>query len=109
MFLTMSVHVCERPACAHLNDSLVQALGLLQVQEDHLHQIHACFACFAVGHANLPNLLDQHLSLPFGDVLVAHLAARLEDPGDVGAAAHAGEVSFEVCLILQAHKQHTRK
>ena len=87
----------------------MQALGLLQMQEDHLHQIHICFACFAVGHANLPDLFDQHLGLPFGDVLVVHLAARLEDPGDVRAVAHAGEVSFEIRLFLQACKQHTHK
>lgn len=85
---------------AHLNDSLQQAFSLLQMQEDHLHQIHACFARFAVRHSNLPDLLDQHLCLPLGHILVAHFAAGPEDARDVLSIAHARKVSFQICLIL---------
>ena len=81
----------------------MQAFGLLQMQEDHLHQFHACFACFAVGHSNLPDLLDQHLSLALGDILVANPAAGLEHPRDVGSGTHAGEVSLQICLILSTN------
>ena len=78
----------------HLNNSLKKPLSFLQVQEYHFWQVHACFACFAVGHSNLPDLLDQHLCLPLGHILVANPAAGLENPRYLWSGAHTWEVSF---------------
>lgn len=78
----------------HLNDSLMEPFGLLQVQEHHFGQGHACFACFAVGHSDLPDLLDQHLCLALGHILVPNPAVGLEDPRYLWGVAHTWEVSF---------------
>lgn len=100
-------HLYVRMCVQHLNDSLVKPLGFLQVQEYHLWQVHPCFACFAVGHASFPDLLDQHLCLALGHILVSHPASGLEDSRHLWGIAHAWEVSLEVCLILQT-TMHTK-
>lgn len=100
------VHACMHVTVSdeyehHLNDSLMKSLCLLQVQEHHFWQGCSCFACFAVGHPNLPDLLDQGFCLPLGHILVPNPAVGLEDPRYLWGVAHIREVGFQVCFILQ--------